>query len=136
MKYITIWTSLLLLATLSATWADEKDEARKELEKFQGEWKLSEDDTITLKFTGEEYEFHAMGVIEKGKMKFRPGTNPRQVDIDITSGPDAGKKQVGIYTWKNDTTVQFTLAEAGKDKRPEKPDEEGYIALECEKVKK
>ncbi len=134
---ITALTCLLLLA---GVWADDKeDAAKKEQEKFQGEWKTTlNGQEATVKFTGAEYEFTLGDTKEKGKMKFNPAAKPNEVDVDITEGNDAGKKQVGIYELK-DNKVKFCFAAAGETKRPDKfeaADDGSIILFEFEKVKK
>jgi len=133
---ITALSCMLLLANV---WADDKEEAaKKEQEKFQGEWKLVGQDSVTLNFKGAEYEFTLGDMKEKGKMKFNPSAKIAEVDVDITEGTDAGKKQVGIYELK-DGKVKFCFAKAGETKRPEKfeaADDDSIVLLEFEKVKK
>ena len=130
-------TTLSCLLIVFATWADDKDDVKKEQEKFQGEWKLVGQEEVSLKFKGDVYEFTFGGQEEKGKMKFNPKTKPAQVDVDITDGNDAGKKQVGIYEWDGDK-VKFCFAQAGETKRPEKFDssDSNLVSFTFEKVKK
>lgn len=133
-----LYTSLLALLFLANTWADDKDDAaKKELEKFQGEWKLVGSDEIKIQFKEGTYEFSGQGTPEKGKMKFNPFIKPAQVDVEIKEGDDAGKTQVGIYRWDGDK-VKFCFAQAGEAKRPANFDNEGgdHIIFEFEKVKK
>lgn len=133
-RFTQVLLAMLLMVTFML--AKDSDDAKRELEKFQGSWKLVGNDEVTLTFKGNEYEFNA-GEVEKGKMSFNPGKKPAQVDVEITAGNDAGKKQVGIYEWK-DGKVKFCFGPAGSDKRPEnfdKTDEE-HITFEFEKVKK
>lgn len=135
----TIWVSSLVLLLASVLIADDKeDAAKKEQEKFQGEWKLVQSDEITLKINGADYVFDGGGQVEKGKFKFNPSTTPAELDVEITEGNDAGKKQVGIYELKGDK-VKFCFALAGETKRPKKFEaaEDGSIILfEFVKVKK
>jgi uncharacterized protein (TIGR03067 family) len=133
------WISSLVLFLAGLLIADDKeDAAKKELEKFQGEWHLVQSDEITLKIKGAEYVFDGGGQVEKGRFKFNPAVTPAEVDVDITEGTDAGKKQVGIYELKGDK-VKFCFALAGETKRPKKFEaaEDGSIILfEFVKVKK
>lgn len=126
---------LIFLANISAD--DKEDAAKKEQEKFQGEWKLVGMDNITLNVKGAEYTFTFMGAVEKGKMKFNPSAKPAEVDAEITEGMDAGKKQVGIYEIKGDK-FKFCFAPAGETKRPKEFEagNEGSLLFEFEKVKK
>lgn len=131
---------LALLACLFlvfAAYADDKEEAaKKEQEKFQGDWTLVDNEGVTLKVKDAEYVFTFMGSVEKGKMKFNPSAKLAEVDVDITEGMDKGKKQVGIYELK-DNKLKFCFAQAGETKRPtEFKAEDGNILFEFEKVKK
>ncbi|MFT3878916.1 MAG: TIGR03067 domain-containing protein [Gemmatales bacterium] len=132
---IAALTCLLVLANV---WADDKEEAaKKEQEKFQGEWKMVGQDA-TVKFTGNEYVFTLGDTKEKGKMKFNPTAKLKEVDVEITEGTDSGKKQIGIYELKEDK-VKFCFAKAGETKRPDKfegADDGSLILFEFEKVKK
>ncbi len=133
--------ALSFLLLLANVWADDKEEAaKKEQEKFHGEWKMPVpgQGEIVLKMTGAEYEVVLGDQKEKGKMKFNPTAKPNEVDVDITEGTDSGKKQVGIYELKGDK-VKFCFAKAGETKRPEKfeaADDGSLILFEFEKVKK
>jgi uncharacterized protein (TIGR03067 family) len=132
--------ALSCLLLLAHVWADDKEEAaKKEQEKFQGEWKMMlGGQEATVKFTGAEYEFTFGDQKEKGKMKFNPTAKPKEVDVDITDGNDSGKKQVGIYELKGDK-VKFCFAKAGETKRPDKfeaADDGSMILFEFERVKK
>lgn len=133
-----VWVLASCFLILAGAWADDKeDAAKKEQEKFQGNWKLVGNDDIILKFKGAEYEFAVDGMTEKGKMKFNPTAKPATVDVDITEGTDAGKKQVGIYELKDDK-VKFCFSKAGETKRPEKFEASGdgaLILFEFEKKK-
>lgn len=138
MLRITVVLLSCMLLVINA-WADEKEEAaKKELEKFQGEWKLVGQEDIFLKIKGADYEFIMDDKKEKGKFKFNPAVKPAEVDVDITEGDDAGKKQVGIYELKNDN-LKFCFARAGQSKRPDKfeaADDGSVFIFEFEKVKK
>ncbi|HQR09108.1 MAG TPA: TIGR03067 domain-containing protein [Gemmatales bacterium] len=131
--------ALSCLLLVAHVWADDKEEAaKKEQEKFQGEWKLAGQDEVSLKITGAEYLFTLGDMKEKGKMKFNPAAKPNEVDVEITEGTDMGRKQVGIYEWKGDK-VKFCFAKAGEAKRPDKfeaSDDGSLILFEFEKVKK
>lgn len=132
--------ALSCLLLLAHVWADDKEEAaKKEQEKFQGEWKaVINGIDSSVKFKGEDYEFTYGDMKEKGKMKYNPSVKPNAVDVEITEGSDAGKKQVGIYELKGDK-LKFCFAKAGESKRPEKFEASGdgeIILFEFEKVKK
>jgi uncharacterized protein (TIGR03067 family) len=131
-------------------WSQDKDAVKKELDKLQGEWKLVAGeaegvkipenalDHSTLLVTGELYDFNSPAEKEKGKFTIKPGTNPLQIDMDITEGTAQGKKQLGIYEVKGDR-VKFCMAQAGDPKRPAKfatNPEDKFMIFEFEKVKK
>jgi uncharacterized protein (TIGR03067 family) len=131
-RMLMVCLGLLLLTSLQA---DDKDAAKMELEKFQGEWKLVSNEDITIKFEEDKYTFSAGPQSEKGIVKLNPSKKPAHLDFDITEGDDKGKNQVGVYEWKNDTTLRISLAIPGEKERPEKIGE-GEVQFEFEKVKK
>lgn len=124
-------SALTCLLVLACAWADDKeDAAKKEQDKFQGEWTIVGQDDAVLTIKGAEYTFAFGDNKEKGKFKFNPSVTPAQIDVDITEGTDAGKKQVGIYVLKDDT-LKMCFAKAGETTRPEKFEakEDGSIIL-------
>jgi len=132
-------TALTCLLVLACVWADDKeDAAKKEQDKFQGDWTIVGQDDALLNIKGAEYTFTLGDTKEKGKFKFNPATKPAQLDVDITEGTDSGKKQVGIYVLKDDT-LKMCFAKAGETKRPEKFEASGdgeIILFTFVKVKK
>jgi uncharacterized protein (TIGR03067 family) len=122
----------LFLTLLTTAWADDKEEAaKKELEKFKGEWKLVNGD-IVMKFDGNKYEFEAGDNSEKGKFKIDAGK--KHIDLEITEGNDKGKTQLGFYELK-DGKLRLGLGTPGDKDRPAKL-EDGENQFEFEKVKK
>ena len=122
----------LFLGIFSIVWADDKDDAaKKELEKFQGEWKLVSGD-IVMKFEGSKYIFEAGDNSEKGNFKIDAGK--KHIDLEITEGNDKGKSQPGHYEFK-DGTLRIGLAMPGEKERPAKL-EDGEVQFEFQKVKK
>ncbi len=137
MMRLTLSAVTCFLLLMNA-WADDKDDAKKEVEKFQGEWKLTAMEEIILKINGTDYEFNGGGMTEKGKFKFNPSAKPAEVDVDIKEGTDAGKKQVGIYEIK-EGKLKFCFARAGETERPKKfegAEDGSRFVFEFEKVKK
>jgi uncharacterized protein (TIGR03067 family) len=64
-------------------------------------------------FNKEKYTFTMGPMTEKGKMTFRLGKKPREVDIKITEGNDADKSQFGVYELESDT-FKMCVAFAGE----------------------
>jgi uncharacterized protein (TIGR03067 family) len=139
---------LVLLAW--PAWSQDKNDAKKELEKLQGEWKqvggegrgnaLGADDVAntTLTIKGNEYSYDSPAEKEKGKLTLKPGATPAEVDLDITEGASKGEKQLGIYELKGNR-LKFCVNEAGQSKRPTKfatSADDTFLIFEFEKVKK
>ena len=120
----------LLLVTVSLT-ADDKDK-KKDIDALQGTWKIE-----SFKVAGqdgpEEFVKKASFVIkdkkytltiddeemETGTFKLDPEKKVKTIDLEIASGNDQGKKQLGIYTLKDDT-LTFCFAFPGETDRPTK----------------
>ena len=66
---------------------------------------------IALTVKGEE--------METGTFKIDPEKKVKTIDLDIQSGNDKGKKQLGIYAVKGDM-VTFCFAPPGETERPTK----------------
>jgi uncharacterized protein (TIGR03067 family) len=64
-------------------------------------------------FDKEKYTFTMGSMTEKGTMTFRLGKKPREVDVKITEGNDADKKQFGVYELEGDT-FKLCVAFAGE----------------------
>jgi uncharacterized protein (TIGR03067 family) len=56
--------------------------------------------------------------VESGTYRIDPGKTPREIDLKITRGQDAGKAQLGIYKLEGDSLV-LTFQMAGEADRPE-----------------
>jgi uncharacterized protein (TIGR03067 family) len=72
---------------------------------------------------------------QEGTYKLDPSKNPRTIDLDRTSGPDQGKKQVSIYELTGNT-LRICACEAGSD-RPtdfDTNDKPGYTVLILKRV--
>ncbi len=118
---------VLALATLFIA-AD--DTTKNDVDQFKGSWKTEalevggqkapreafKDDLMT--FEEKEYtQERGDKVVERGKYKLDPSKNPKEIDFDITEGPDQGKHQVGIYELSGDT-LKVSVALPGAEKRP------------------
>jgi uncharacterized protein (TIGR03067 family) len=105
-------------AALAIAADEKKDDAKDELKKFEGTWILvssekdgekapeealkkampkavSKGDTVTFISDGKE----------QGQATFTvdPTKKPKTIDATMTSGPDKGKKSLGIYEFEGDT---------------------------------
>lgn len=136
----------LVLCVLPA-WSQD---AKKEIAKLEGTWKLvggeakgeaiskEEVESATMTVKEGAYEFASKSEREKGKFLLNPATSPAQLDIDITEGESKGKKQVGIYELKGDR-LKFCVAPPGETTRPTKfgtSPQDTFMIYEFEKVQK
>jgi len=111
---------LALYLLVAGLCADEKSDAiKKEIAKFQGEWRMVGDESAVLKIKGDDYELSKTNYLEKGRQTLHPQAKPAEVDVEIKEGDDAGKKQLGIYEIEGDR-LKFCFAPAGSKKRPTK----------------
>jgi uncharacterized protein (TIGR03067 family) len=110
---------------------DDKDK-KKDIDALQGTWSIAvfksdgqalpEDMVKEMKFAikDNKYTLTVKGEeAETGTFKLDPEKQVKTIDLDIQSGPDKGKKQVGIYTLKGDTFM-FCFARPGETERPTK----------------
>jgi len=127
------WTVLTLLLTglVLAADGDKADEAKKDLEKFQGDWKA-----VSIQRDGEsvapEEELQQLTLIVKGNerllkvgeevrsrstFKLDPTKKPRTIDITVTEGPLKDRTVRGIYELDGDTQkVCLSLEGDGRPK--------------------
>jgi uncharacterized protein (TIGR03067 family) len=126
---------LLLLAAAGIMAADEpkKDDA----ETLKGNWtavslkqgkeSLPEDVVKSFKFAldGKNYT-NTIGteVDEEGGYSIDASKMPKTIDFDIKKGPDAGKKQLGLYKIDGDK-LTIVVSAAGSAERPKSLDGEG-----------
>jgi uncharacterized protein (TIGR03067 family) len=99
--------------------ADDPKEAavRKELLKFEGNWrvvsleiegmKLPEEQVkqmaARLILKGDQFTFKDAAATYKGNFRVDPTTKPKQLDLMFTEGPEKGKTSEGIYVLEGDT---------------------------------
>jgi uncharacterized protein (TIGR03067 family) len=104
------------------------DAAKKDLEKFQGNWQLTsaerdgkktpQEDAkkITLTIQGSKFILRkASEVISEGTMKLDPTKKPKAVDETITTGPNKGKVFSAIYEI-DEEHHKICFAAAGKER--------------------
>jgi uncharacterized protein (TIGR03067 family) len=106
------------------------DDAKKsDADTFKGEWRpvslkvngvaapAEEAKMMTFKFDGEKYVQTAGPQTEEGNYTLDPSKTPKTIDLDIKTGMDQGKKQLGIYKIE-DGKLTFVVAMAGSKDRP------------------
>jgi uncharacterized protein (TIGR03067 family) len=96
---------------------------------FKGEWKtLSVKQNgkavpeefvkmMKFKFDGQKYVQSAGDMSEEGNYTLDASKMPKTIDLDIKSGNDSGKKQLGIYKIE-DGKLTFIFSSAGSKDRP------------------
>ena len=121
--------SLGLLTVTVLIAADATDDAaKKDLEKFQGNWQLismvrdgkktPQEDAkkITLTIQGDKFVLRKDAVIiSEGTMTLDPTKKPKEVDESITTGPNKGKVFSAIYEIDDDQH-KICFAAAGKER--------------------
>ena len=94
--------------------ADDKDETKKEIERFQGTWKfesvmiggekmdikLFKDARLILE--GEKFTQNQGKLVTHGTYKVDVSKKPKTVDVTFTDGPEKGKTMPGIYELNGD----------------------------------
>jgi uncharacterized protein (TIGR03067 family) len=120
--------TFLLVCSLAAVAADDpkkKDDA----ESLKGTWKaLSVKEggrnvpeeflkTMTFNFDGKKYIQKVQDQSEEGNYSIDASQSPKTIDLDIKTGNDQGKKQIGIYKIE-DGKLTFIVALAGSKDRP------------------
>ncbi len=118
---------LILLCAFAAIAAD--DAKKSDADAFKGEWKALSlkqkgqtlpaevAKTMTFKFDGEKYVQTAGPLSEEGNYTLDPTKTPNTIDLDIKTGMDQGKKQLGIYKIE-DGKLTVIVAVAGSKDRP------------------
>jgi uncharacterized protein (TIGR03067 family) len=73
---------------------------------------------MVLVFAGEKYQQLIQGAVtEEGGLKLDPSKTPHHVDLNILTGDDAGKVQLGVVAIKGDQ-MSVTLGIPGDGLRP------------------
>jgi uncharacterized protein (TIGR03067 family) len=140
---------LVLVAGLLVA-ADAKDDAKKELEKLQGDWvmvsgerngeALPDEQIKALKRTIKDDEFTVMRdgeTVAKGKFTVDPSKSPKTIDVTITEGDNKDKTMKGIYEIDGDN-YKVCFAPSGKDRPKEfsSKGDEGLTLSVWKKAKK
>ena len=144
MKRLVLLGGLILTATCSA--ADDKKDVPKELQPFQGSWKvvkaeaggIAPPDGIPA-----EFRFIFSGdklTIKEGKDNPKAGTyavNPKKdpAEIDLIPSEDKDKKALGIYKFEKDGKLTLSFVKGANVTRPKKFGDPTAVVLVLEKVK-
>jgi uncharacterized protein (TIGR03067 family) len=124
-----------ILALICLMWspahAEEKEAAKADLAKFQGEWamvsgiadgqpvpdamlatakRVCKDDETTVMIGGQ--------LILKAKFTLDPTQKPKAIDYDMTDGPTKGRKHLGIYEVDGET-LKFCFGSPGAERPTE-----------------
>lgn len=122
MKLALVALSLLVLAPFQAA----QDDVKKELDKLKGDWLITTlngqavpaEAEAYLVFNGDKYEQWVTNAVnERGTITLDVKTKPMHMDMIITEGDDAGKRQVGLFELTGDA-LTITLAMPGETTRP------------------
>ena len=105
-------------AALAVAADDKKDDAKDELKKFEGTWVLVSSERDGEKAPAEELKKVMPKAVVKGdkvtlsvgdktvmeaEFTIDPTKKPKTIDSTATTGPDKGKKTLGIYEIDGDT---------------------------------
>ena len=119
-----------MVIALAALFIPADDTTKNDVDQFKGAWK-----TESLEIGGEKVPWEAIKddlmifeekeytqeqgdkVVECGNYKLDPSKKPKEIDFDITEGPEQGKHQVGIYELSGDT-LKISVAPPGVEERP------------------
>jgi len=125
---MTLTTTFLLVCSLATAAADDpkkKDDA----ESLKGTWKaLSVKEggrnvpeefvkSMTFNFDGKKYIQKVQDLSEEGNYSIDASQSPKTIDLDIKTGNDQGKKQLGIYKFEGGK-LTVVVAMAGSKDRP------------------
>jgi uncharacterized protein (TIGR03067 family) len=130
-KITSIAAGLLLLGSIGSPFAAEVggDDAKKELQKFQGTWVMVSGE-LSGKKAADEHVSRSKIVYEGDKLqimvpnqttetivaeiaKIDPTKNPKEMHFIRKNGPNAGKTLIGIYEFEGDDQYKFALDPAG-----------------------
>src|SRR5262245_6617567 len=122
---------VLLVCAVGLLLAADKDDAKNDLDKFQGTWAFTSheadgnaapDDVVkslTITFAGDKF------TVKQGDRVDQAGTNkldgskkPKQVDATVTEGEHKGSTMLGIYELSGDT-MKFCFDPQGKERPTE-----------------
>lgn len=120
-----------LLAVLFLLAADAKDDADKEMKKFEGNWVMTAGERDGQKLADEHVKASKIGwkgkevtVVTphqskepiKGACTIDPTKSPKEMDWVRSAGPDAGKTFRAIYEFTGPDEYRICFAPAGQDR--------------------
>lgn len=121
-------TGLLFFCVIVAVAADDPKKT-DDAETFKGSWKTVSvtergqaapaeiADKIKFQFDGKSYVNKLDDMVEEGGYTIDASKTPKTIDLDIKTGDDKGKKQIGIYKFEG-TKLTIVVAMAGSKDRP------------------
>jgi uncharacterized protein (TIGR03067 family) len=125
-----------------------EERLKREEEKLAGTWRvtaakangvrLQPREVPDMKLTFKDGKYTVQLAKEKpqeGTYKIDPSKNPKTIDVNRTTGPEQGKKQVGIYELTGNE-LKICACDASK-KRPtdfDTRDKDGYMVLVLKRV--
>lgn len=120
-------TLALIASGLTVTAQSAQGDPKKDLERFQGKWKVAtfngeavpaDMGEFALVINGDKYQQILGGEItEEGTIKVDVSKTPMWIDLSILTGSDAGAQQPGVVTITGDS-MTLGLAVPGGTKRP------------------
>ena len=138
---------LLSAVALIMVAADDKDETKKELERFQGTWKFESLEIggmkmdvgvykdVRLILEGDKFTHKEGKEPAHGTFKVDVSKKPKTIDITFTDGPEKGNTILGIYELDGDT-YRVCIDLAKKDVRPTKFESKKGTMLVLEVLKR
>jgi uncharacterized protein (TIGR03067 family) len=121
-------TPVVLLCVISALAADDPQKT-DDAEALKGNWKTISvtergqavpaeiAQKIKFQFDGKSYVNKLDDMVEEGGYTIDASKTPKTIDLDIKTGDDKGKKQIGIYKLDG-PKLTIVVAMAGSKERP------------------
>ncbi len=106
---------VLLMSVSFLVAADPKEDVDKELQRLEGKWQfvsITSDGkdvpkdlvkVARLTISGKRFTLRTNTESHTGIINLDPAVYPKTIDVTYNSGPERGKKALGIYELKGDT---------------------------------
>jgi len=140
------------VAALVLVAADDSDEAKKDIERFQGAWVFESVEIegqpapagalkeSKLTIDGKKFTMKEGDEISHGTFTIDASKKPKTIDGTFTDGPEKGKTILGIYELEGDTyKACFNVAGKDRKERPTKFESKkgsGFVVEVLKRVKK